>query len=229
MRILEFRTLAALGAHFINNVINMLKQKEHFDLTERYLNNDGPKNIDLARQYFPYAKIALQAMIVSRMLVFFLSIRWRKFTRLCMFIDVTIYWLESFLPIEMPMVEYYTTFKQISLILSFILGYFYWTPTLIYCLLASALWHLNHSLLYEESLDHTMAIFVSVTLWFSINIFVIHLVITWVGKLFAKAQVLKSGNDNILDNLEEGVVILDGSDKSEILYYNLAATGCKRN
>ena len=65
MRILEFRTLAALGANFFNNLNNMLKQKEHFDLAERYLNNEGPKNIELARQYFPYAKIAVQALIVS--------------------------------------------------------------------------------------------------------------------------------------------------------------------
>ena len=168
-------------------------------------------------------------MIVCRVLIFLLSIKWRKFTRLSIFIDITIYWLESFLPIEMPMMEYYSTFKLIGLILSFILSYFYWTPTLIYCVLASALWHLNRALLYEESVADTMIYFIGVTIWFVINIFVTHLVITWVGKLFAKAQVLKSGNENILENLEEGVVILDESDRSEILYFNLAATGCKRH
>ena len=163
------------------------------------------------------------------MLIFFLSFRWRKLTRLCIFIDITIYWLESFLPVEMPLVSYYSTFKLIGLILSFILGYFYWTPTLIYCVLATVFWHFNHALLNEESLADIMTYSVGVTIWFVLNILVIHLVITWVGKLFAKAQVLKSGNENILDNLEEGVVILNESDKSEILYYNLAATGCKRN
>ena len=49
------------------------------------------------------------------------------------------------------------------------------------------------------------------------------------GKLFAESEVLKRGNSNILDNLEEGVVILNDSNLSEILYQNSAARGVKRS
>ena len=53
---------------------------------------------------------------------------------------------------------------------------------------------------------------VEITIWFAINVFIIHLVITWVGKLIIESQVYRSDNENILDNLEEGVVIIDDSD-----------------
>ena len=96
--------------------------------------------------------------------------------------------------------------------LSFILNYFYWWPTLIYSAFASALWHYNRSLLYEEPLAETMSRAVEITIWFAINVFIIHLVITWVGKLIIESQIYRSDNENILDNLEEGVVIIDDSD-----------------
>ena len=163
------------------------------------------------------------------MALFVLALKWRKLTRVNMFLDISIFWLQSYLPIDMPIMQYHAFFQYLNLIMSFTLNYFYWWPTLIYSALAIALWHYNRSLLYEEPLAETMGKAVETTIWFAINVFMIHLVITWVGKLFAESQVLRSDNENILDNLEEGVVIIDDSDKNGILYYNLSATGCKRN
>ena len=129
----------------------------------------------------------------------------------------------------MPVMEFHASYNLNNLMLSFLLNYFYWWPTLVYSGLASTVWHLNRSFLWEEPLGATMKHAVEITMWFSINVFVIHLIITWVGKLFAESQVLRRANENILDNLEEGVVIIDDSDKNGILYYNRSATGCKRN
>lgn len=52
----------------------------------------------------------------------------------------------------------------------------------------------------------------------------IHLVLTKFGFLFIDAEVLRSGNAQLLDNLEEGIIILDETSK-EIMFYNNAAAG----
>ena len=55
------------------------------------------------------------------------------------------------------------------------------------------------------------------------TIFWLHIIITKCGFLFIDAEVLRSGNEQILDGLEEGVVIIGEAEK-DILYYNNAAT-----
>ena len=51
-----------------------------------------------------------------------------------------------------------------------------------------------------------------------------HWIITGVGFIYVDAEVLRRGNDQLLDNLEEGVIIVEET-TSDILYYNNAASG----
>ena len=60
--------------------------------------------------------------------------------------------------------------------------------------------------------------------WHIINIFFIHWIVTKTGFLYIDAGVLHHGNEHILDNLEEGIVILE-QDSKAVMYYNVAATG----
>ena len=60
--------------------------------------------------------------------------------------------------------------------------------------------------------------------WHIINIFFIHWIVTKTGFLYIDAEVHHHGNEHILDNLEEGIVILE-QDSKAVMYYNVAATG----
>ena len=53
------------------------------------------------------------------------------------------------------------------------------------------------------------------------NMLFIHIIITKVGMLYADTEVLRSGNDQLLDDLEEGIVLFDGKEK-DIIYHNLS-------
>ena len=59
---------------------------------------------------------------------------------------------------------------------------------------------------------------------FMLNLLFVHLVITKLGFLYVDNAVIRSGNEQLLDNLEEGVIIIEET-SHEILYYNEAATG----
>lgn len=96
--ILEIRTLFGLAVTVYSSVMNMATGAEIYDRTEAYLNDGGPSNADLARKVFPYAKIVNQILLISRMALLVMSIKWRKFTRAAIFIELTVYMSESLLP-----------------------------------------------------------------------------------------------------------------------------------
>ena len=98
--ILEIRTIFGLAVVVYSSVTNMVMGAEVYDRTESYLNDGGPANADLARKVFPYAKIANQILLITRMVVLVLSIKWRKFTRAAIFIELSVYMSESCLPVD---------------------------------------------------------------------------------------------------------------------------------
>ena len=206
----------------------MLQQSTHYHVSERYLKDGGPKHVEKALEVYPYASVSLQILLILRMLLFLLSIKWRNVTRLAMFLEISIYIAESFLPVDVGWMDFHSSSRLIAVTIQFILCYFYWWPTLVYSLIALGIWHYNRWIFYEEE-SMTVGHLIGVTVWFSVNIFLIHLVITWVGRVLTESDVLKDGNVNILDNLEEGVVILKDDDSRKILYYNISASGSKRS
>ena len=66
------------------------------------------------------------------------------------------------------------------------------------------------------------------TLWMILTLTFTHLILTKVGMIFIDAEVLREGNTDTLDNLEEGVIILDETDL-QIQFENKAAQTCKGN
>ena len=50
---------------------------------------------------------------------------------------------------------------------------------------------------------------------------IIHLIITRVGMSFVNADILSLGNEQLLNNLEEGIMILD-ADSQEVIFTNNA-------
>ena len=58
--------------------------------------------------------------------------------------------------------------------------------------------------------------------WHILTMFCVHWIITKVGFLFIEAEVLRKGNEQLLDGLEEGVIIVEEQSK-DILFYNTAA------
>jgi hypothetical protein len=44
------------------------------------------------------------------------------------------------------------------------------------------------------------------------NLLIIHIIVTKVGMIYIEAEVLREGNEQTLNNLEEGVIIVDEKD-----------------
>ena len=68
-----------------------------------------------------------------------------------------------------------------------------------------------------------MVQYLGAAFWVLINVTCLNLVMTKVGMIYVDAAVLREGKDETLENLNEGLVILD-ENNLEVLYYNKAAS-----
>ena len=55
------------------------------------------------------------------------------------------------------------------------------------------------------------------------NLFLCYLAINKIGMIVIESEILREGNENLLNNLDEGVIIQQ-EDSKEILFQNTAAT-----
>ena len=105
----------------------------------------------------------------------------------------------------------------------FWLAYFHFWLDLTLVVLSFVPLYFKRVYLHEDPLGDAIINAVMMLPWHVLNLFFIHWVITKVGFLYTESEVLRRGNESILDNLQEGVVIFE-EQSQEILYYNAAAT-----
>ena len=106
--------------------------------------------------------------------------------------------------------------------MDFWLHYFDFTPGLISGLISLFPLYFKRAVFHQESkLDLAFSCGFT-TLWMIVTLIFVHLIITKVGMIYINAEVLREGNDQTLDNLEEGVIILYETDL-EIKFQNKAA------
>ncbi len=117
---------------------------------------------------------------------------------------------------------------SIVILVDFLLDYFHFAPSLIASLIALGTVSVKRALFFNEPVRELAVSYLTSAVWLTINVSIIHLIITKVGFIYTEAEVLRKGNDQILNNLNEGVIILDQEDL-QIKFQNRAAQACKSN
>ena len=92
--------------------------------------------------------------------------------------------------------------------LNFLLCYFNPVSGLIVSSLSLIPVFVKRALIHDEGGVDLAVNFVMASLWQFMSTWFIHLIITKVGMIFVDAEVLREGNNQTLDNLEEGIIIL---------------------
>ena len=91
----------------------------------------------------------------------------------------------------------------------FWLAYFHFWIDLTLVVLSFVPLYFKRVYLHEDPLGDAIINAVMMLPWHVLNLFFIHWVITKVGFLYTESEVLRRGNESILDNLQEGVVIFE--------------------
>ena len=54
----------------------------------KYIEDDGgPKNLELAKRIYPYTKLVIQLIFVTRVILFLLSLKWMKVSKLFFYFE----------------------------------------------------------------------------------------------------------------------------------------------
>ena len=91
----------------------------------------------------------------------------------------------------------------------FWLSYFHFWFDLTWVILSFLPLYANRVNLYADPLSVVKVNAMLMMSWHILNMLFIHWIITKVGFLFIDAEVLRRDNEELLDGLEEGVIILE--------------------
>ena len=66
----------------------MVMDQINYQESRKYIEEDGgPPNLELAKQIYPYAKLAVQVTLVMRIILFLLAIKWMKVTKIIIYFE----------------------------------------------------------------------------------------------------------------------------------------------
>jgi len=108
-------------------------------------------------------------------------------------------------------------------LLNFYLHFFNFWPNLVCTILAQVSIVVANSLLYLEPVTGIMIVLaLGGIAWSFFNFLVTYLIITQIGLNYVQSETVNIGNEQLLNNLKEGIIILD-KDTGFVRFLNNAA------
>ena len=159
---------------------------------------------------------------LGRVVLFLLALKWIRVTKVFFYYELITALIEQMLPWNVSWTVA-CLIRLLVTIVNFVTDYFDFWPSLICLQLQYPVMSIFHSLFHNERVDgqffaqmFTNMIICSLCVW------VAHLSLAKCGMIYCEAEVLRDGNEQLLNNLEEGVMILE-EDTPNILFLNQAA------
>ena len=168
-----------------------------------------PYNKDFTDATFLYFKYLYIVLSFSRVIIILASIKYLKVTKAIAYYMLA---MEFIFEVGLPINRGSESAGYVNLLMTifFVLDYFHFWPTVICSALVSIANGVANGYLYssEPSKINVLGIFVNVMMNFCAQVGV-HIITTAAGMLFVDAEVLRLGNDGLLNDLDEGVIIVD--------------------
>ena len=148
-------------------------------------------------------------MIFARLILLFLSFKYLRVTKVYIYYNLFVILVcEMGLPNSLGAER--IEFIQLSLIIVFCSDFFDFYPSIVCIMIVHLTQIASESILYGNEITTSLVISVlGVCILQFINLFTIHILITKVGMIFVESEIVRIGNDQILNNLKEGVIILN--------------------
>ena len=146
-----------------------------------------------------------------RVILLLISIRYLKVTKCQFFLQLIFQTaVQCGLPTDQGINHLH--YLRIATTFHFILMYDHdlFKPSAIAVMISQTLNFCAENFLFDKTITSSaIGVYIAMSIFFMANLYVIHLFITWVGMIFVEAETLRDGNEALLSNLKEGVVIVD--------------------
>ena len=157
--------------------------------------------LDLAEAVLPYAQFLIVTHEFLRVFLFLATLKYRSLAKLEIYFECVLPFLEALTVVWVPL-DRSSVLHMMMMTITFWLGYFSFWPGLIAIEIAVIPLYVNRYVFFGE--DGYM---LTVTcLFWMFNLFVaavfVHLIVSKVGMIFVDADVLREGNEMLLDSIE---------------------------
>ena len=208
---LKQRANLAMIGNFIKEMSCMLLGVYAFQLTPEYMeDNDNPCNREVVQTILPFATWILIVMNLGRIPLMLASLKKPDVCKYYLYYELITAVVRESLPID-----YGDVHTQNVLILNFawmcMYGFNFWRNTGALLLYTGYVLVVVRAYLYEDEkgMVELVANFIMSCIWLIYNCAFIHIVISWIGFKFVAAEMPRNSNERLLNNLKEGVVIID--------------------
>ena len=189
--------------------------------SKKYIEKGGEHNEAFVGQIFNIVQYTLISMTIGRLLLMLISL---KNLAIC---KTYIYYQAVFMIVEMFLPRNYGDMQlkllMIDNAMNFVLLFHNFWPSCISMLSCQLVILATNKLIYEKEVD-TEAIVECIggLVYQFFNFFMINIATNLLGLLFVKAEILRGGNVNLLNEMREGIIIMD-QETGVVLFVNKAA------
>lgn len=119
---------------------------------ERYIKaNNSEEAVNIAETLSVYAQPILISLYFLRFMICIVSLKHRRMTRLCFYLQFMIQMTEFLMPIDVSTAQFFLTAKIQAFQIDFAMTYFSFWPSVVCTTLAVASFHLQIYIFHDES------------------------------------------------------------------------------
>lgn len=143
-----------------------------------------------------------------RVILLLVSFKYRNIVKFTIYFECIFYFLEALTPTSTELSKD-ADILMLGCILVFVMSYFKFLPSLLAVEVSMLAPYTSRYFFYgTDPWKLALACFLQL-FNVAISFTCCHLIITKVGMIFVDAEVLREGNEQLLNNLDEGVIITD--------------------
>ena len=223
----RFQVYLALRSNFtfLSKVIYMslwiLLGEANYIQSRDYIAEGKPHNEEFVARYQSFLQWAMLTMTFGRLALMVISFKKQQVCKIYIYYQILYSLLEECMPRDYGTMQ--VNIFMTNNVMNFCLLYYDFWPSSICMVLSQAVQMVIIAVVYEETITAgTVGMTIAAMVWQFGNLFLCHLIINSVGMLFVEADILRSGNEHLLNNLKEGVIIMD-QETGMVKFANTAA------
>ena len=224
-KICMLRSTLGLIKKLVGSLFLMLLGKADFQRAELYIASASEDELEVmvvSKQIMPYLKWIYITLTLGRFVLLLLSIKNLRISKTYFYYEHVLFLCSAAMPLGLP-ADAQNDVDFAALQVNFAMFFFDVWPCLVCSLVSQVLTPVFRAINYGEEFDmqvvkSALGMMVSVTLAY----LMIHCIFTQLGFALVGAEVERGSNRLLVNNLEEGVVLLE-QDTKTVLFLNHAA------
>ena len=219
--ILHYRANVCFISKLLFTGIFIVLGQANWQQSQKFMAKSDEYNESFVQQVFPIVKWALITMTIGRLLLLLISLKNIQVCRTYLYYQVVFMVVEMLLPVDNG--DFQLNRLMMNNAFNFLLLFHNFWPGCLSMLLCQIILLPANYLVYDKEIDSKAVVACLFGLFYQFfNLFMINLGANMLGLLFVNKEILQKGNENLLNESSEGIIIID-QENEMLLFVNTVA------